>query len=161
MARHSQSSESEGLAMKSSASGKSGNGAQKDGGSPMADFFQAMDPQKMFAFARVKSSDFGPLLDANIDMMRTFDGIFQSWAAGLSARNQERIHALEEVAKCENQGDAMKIQNECLQRLTKHWMTDSQKLGGIFFDAVGKVVKEGNSCMMSTMQKVTNGSKPV
>lgn len=125
----------------------------------MADFFQNMDPQKIFPFVQVKKGDLEPLIEANIEIMRAFDGMFQSWAAGFSSRNQERIHTLEECVKCDNQAEAMKLQNDCMQRLTKHWMADNQKLGGIFFDAIGKAVKQSNSSLMAGMKKVSEGAR--
>jgi hypothetical protein len=136
---------------------KLGDGMDKDAASQMGDFFQTLNPEKIFSYIPVSKADLEPVFAANIDLMRTFDGMFQSWAAGFSSRNQERIHTLEECLKCSSQAEMMKIQNECLQRLTKHWIADTQKLGGVFFDAFGKAFKENNSWATSAMKKAAEG----
>jgi hypothetical protein len=146
-------SEDNGLGPKPAHRGKSGEAKYSDAATSPEGFFRNFDPQKIFPFTGVKKGDFDPLFEANIEMMRALDGMFQSWASGFSSRNQERIHTLEECAKCGSEADAMKLQSDCMQRLTKHWMDDNQKLGGIFFDAVGKVAKESNGWMMSAMKK--------
>lgn len=144
-----------------SAGGKSGNGLGMDGAAAMGDFFQGLDPQKIFSFVPGKQADLGPVFEANLDLMRAFDGMFQSWAAGFSSRNQERIQTMEECLKCSSQAEMVKAQNECMQRLTKHWMADNQKLVGIFFDAMGKAAKQNNGLVTAAMKKAADKLKTV
>jgi hypothetical protein len=127
----------------------------KDPISMMAEMAQKFDPQTMFTFSELGDGDFQHFVEANADMMRAYDKIFQSWANGFSTRNEERIHTLEKMAKCRSQEDAMKLQNDCMQRVTKHWMADQQKLTSTFFDAFGKAIKENNTFLSGTLKKST------
>ena len=132
---------------------KAGPAAAKDGLSSFADFPTTFDPQKFFSMTQMEKRDFEQLFETNIEMMRTFDKIFQAWAAGFSSRMQERIHTIEEIVKSESQVEAVSLQNECAQRLAKHWMTDNQKLTSMFFDALTKSVKDNSGWFSSTLKK--------